>query len=559
MIADFWRTPTKRLHMSPGVATLAVLVSVLLPLISSSTVAIAATPPQSASRSVQEVCQQADLLTDKDEPQKALDLIRELRKESATPGPGTSSPIGITSTSCAQEMLNAQYAIAKITNIKVPAKGFPKNWEKYIGMWSLPPYGAGLGLVVMIAISIILARLLSQVPIAEHPKSRRSLRVTITWVASLLVAGGAIWPTILLTKIATGVPVQSTWIYISFIPITVGTLTLSWAFAQRMRMRITVRDAKGKITEPQTSQIVALLRELGNKKSYGVDVPLGTGTKALTGSTVIGTPENRIMAILQVVFENIIGITPWHVIIDSVNEDTLIVVVMRNSRSKGAAHLNRKDLGLHEPPTTDDSFGALRGQGPDLHKMAAAVIIATLAMSYKDFQSLCGATQWKSIGFQYIAATDYIGDSEAAKRLLINAVQIDCKNLPASLMLHERCYKIPHDATPAESGEILHEYANWLLKQGHSLRDAKTKKIISGYENSYFICLNSYLTTVRNLRNIEGFNLSHSDAHLEADELIAALRPDSAPSKSARAIAALHNSGCRCGLNPLASRSARAM
>ena len=75
---------------------------------------------------------------------------------------------------------------------------------------------------------------------------------------------------------------------------------------------------------------------------------------------------------------------------------------------------------------------------PDLYKLAAAFVVTTLAEHEEGYEGFCGASDWRSIGLQYLATTDHIFNEEHQKLLLARAVELDPENLLASASLYAR-------------------------------------------------------------------------------------------------------------------------
>jgi hypothetical protein len=273
-----------------------------------------------------------------------------------------------------------------------------------------------------------------------------------------------------------------------------GVLLLARGLASSRRVTVDVRDDKGTTSKFRTSEVIARLGELGGMPPSGMLIARGSDVAALQDSALIGTPENKVLALLQTLFKNILGTIPWVLTVDaagtaetgaSKDKGSLSVIMTRNGRTHASATINRATLGLSD----DQPDTPL-----DLYKAAAAFGLATLATAYKDIEGLAGATEWRSLGLQYVASTDFRDDDKGALGLLIRAVETDPGNHPASLMLQHRMFR------EGTTFDELSPYASWLKEQATDIRPLSADGSVKyGFQMHYRRLLANHLVAVQNL------------------------------------------------------------
>ena len=152
---------------------------------------------------------------------------------------------------------------------------------------------------------------------------------------------------------------------------------------------------------------------------------------------------------------------PWRVVVGEESDDSIAVVITRNGRSAGSAMIDRDALGLRVPSTPASSSSGREVNdleemaGPDLHRLAAAVVVTTLAKHHHGFEGLCGATDWRSLGLHCVATADLRGSDEA-RQVLARAVGFDPDN-----MLAQVAYRHSIDRAATDK-DRLSRYADWL-------------------------------------------------------------------------------------------------
>lgn len=241
---------------------------------------------------------------------------------------------------------------------------------------------------------------------------------------------------------------------VSWLPIVLAAalclgavVALAYALSTRLRVSIAVA---GETEKAGTTEIVALLRELGASAPQGLEVPRGADITALEGKNILTESTGWLAPVIKVV-QQIMGFTPWRVVVDHKTDAEgkvaveTFVVVTRNGRSVDAATIRRQPFG----PT---------GPTVDTSKIAAAFVLKAIADGYhrKDFSGLAGAQEWASIGLQYVATTDKSLSHEHRKELLTKAVDLDPSNLLAQVSLKHEQYR------RAKAHPELHTYLEWL-------------------------------------------------------------------------------------------------
>ncbi|WP_454698244.1 hypothetical protein [Arthrobacter humicola] len=418
-------------------------------------------------------CAQARALAT-EHPQQALDLIDKIR--------GSYAPQeGAARTNCADERNFALQRLGETQQAANTATPTPSvepgqaqtAWDKYVASWVSPWQTLALTGAGAVLAMIILARLLAFLPSPWMPfrwldwkhRSRALRRITL-WAGLILMVGPTLQFVTLLALSqrppAPGIQPDQVAPFSPGAPLGLGTLPgllalsvigsllfATW-IASRPRLSIVVKDKSGAVNESMTSYIIALLAELGAAAPKGIEVPRGADATGLADAAVSAELSNKVLAALSKALLAIIGVTTWKVVVDSATDNDLSVVITRNGWSVKATTISTSNHLLFPPQATKTSTPAPkdaspekdkesletgRAPGPELHKLAAAFIVATLAEHEQGFDGLCGATDWRSIGLQYLATTGHALDEDHQKVLLANAVNVDPSNLLASTAL----------------------------------------------------------------------------------------------------------------------------
>ena len=253
-----------------------------------------------------------------------------------------------------------------------------------------------------------------------------------------------------------------TWLLVGSFAVT-GIAMVAAGIATRLRLHVEVRGTDGELSEGATSHVIALLNELGAEAPRGIEVPRGADVETLAGEAITGTPIGKIAKAFSALNQLVLAGVPWRVVVGEESDDSIAVLITRNGRSAGSAVIDRDALGLRLPSTpSNESSGPEANDveevaGPDLHRLAAAVVVTTLAKHHYGFDGLCGATDWRSLGLHYVATTDLRGRDEE-RQVLARAVGYDPDNMLAQVAYR---HSIDREATEKER---LSRYAHWLTE-----------------------------------------------------------------------------------------------
>ncbi|MFE4833879.1 hypothetical protein ACFRAU_04260 [Arthrobacter sp. NPDC056691] len=414
------------------------------------------------------LCAQAADLTQAGKPADALALIEKIRGQVRT-------PVVAATTACEQERLAAIRAAAQPAPPappQNPAERAGANWDRFQAEWIKPLLGAGPALLGVVAFFLLLGRLLVFVPRMPFVKMRPG------WRAGLLFGGLGL---ILLGSAGTVLAVGAAAAAAGLTRAVWGLVVLEWAFAalcgavafalylsSRLRVSLDVRGPDGKSNGADTEHIAALLHEFGAAPPRGVETTVGTDVDDLGDTAVALTFSNKFLAAVQKVVTSIFGVTPWRVAASPAGENALTIAITRNGWTVAAANIDRTILGLAGEQAAADGKATASKAGPtaqaELHKMAAAFVLATLARNHHGFEGLCGATDWRSLGLHCIATTGSGIAAEQETKLLGAALDYDAGNLPAEVALQHSLLRESTDA------EALRNYADWLWRRATAVR-----------------------------------------------------------------------------------------
>ena len=237
-----------------------------------------------------------------------------------------------------------------------------------------------------------------------------------------------------------------TWLLVGAFAVA-GIVLVATGLATRLRVQVEVRGKDGEVSQAATSHVIALLNELGAEAPHGIEIPRGADVETLSGEPIIGASTGRIANAFSVLKQLVLAGVPWRVVVGEESDDCIAVVITRNGRLAGSAVIDRDELGLRLP--------GVGRSGPDLHRLAAAVVVTTLANHHRGFDGLCGATDWRSLGLHYVGTTDLQGHPEE-RQVLARAVGYDPDN-----MLAQVAYRHSMDREATEQ-ERLSRYVDWL-------------------------------------------------------------------------------------------------
>ncbi len=320
--------------------------------------------------------------------------------------------------------------------------GLNKAWDSF-GEKYLAPVGKFLLAAAGVAILLIaLARLILLVPFPRWVFSRSTLasrRLTNAGSYLLLVASGLAAAKVLPDAIKA---TEVAWDALGLLALLGAAATLLTVYSLATRLRLSVAVA-GKTDDAGATEIVALLRELGAEKPVGLEIPRGTDVHILQGKAIAEGSTGILATALKAV-QAVAGFTPWNIVVDDRGAETFVVIT-RNGRSWDSAVTQAQPFGADGPKV-------------DTRKMAAAVILLAVSRGYSkgDFDALAGATDWRSLGWQYVSATDKTLKHDARLWLLNEAIELDPGNHPAQLAFAHETYR--NSTTKAG----LWEYYSWL-------------------------------------------------------------------------------------------------
>lgn len=456
-------------------------------------------PTPAATDDLGRLCAQAADLTKAGKPADALALIEKARGQVRSPDlPAT--------TACEEQRLAAVLAAAQPTvpPRTTPAQDLGAGWDRFNAEWIKPLLGAGLALLGLVVFFLLLGRLLVLVPKMPFVMMRPGWRLGLLFVGLGLILLGSVCMVPALSAAATAA---------GLIRIVWGLVALQWAFvalcgavalalylSSRLRVSLDVRGPDGKSNEADTAHIAALLHEFGAAPPRGIEIPEGTDVDDLGDTTLAMKFSNKLLAAAQTVLTSIFGVTPWRVAISPVGENALAVAVRRNGWTIDAVNIDRRVVGL-----AGEQAGAAEGKAAaskagsnvqaELHKMAAAFILVTLARKHHGFDGLCGATDWRSLGLHCIATTDPGIAEEQETKLLGAALDYDAGNMLAEVALKHSLFR------ETTNDKTLRAYADWLWRRASAIRkdlEGDTKSA-TGYAPLLYRIELTFLNVVLNL------------------------------------------------------------
>jgi hypothetical protein len=428
------------------------------------------------------LCAQAAGLTKAGKSADALALIEKVR------GQGR-SPALPASTACEQERLAAVRAAAQPAPPAPPQNPAEKagaNWDRFNTEWIKPLLNAGPALLALVVFFLLLARLLVIVPKMPFIKMRPEWRAGLLFGGLVLILLGSVGMVLALGSAATVAGlIRIVWGFVAlewaFIALC-GAVALAFYLSSRLRVSLDLRGSDGKSNVADTGHVAALLHEFGAAPPRGVEITVGTDVNDLGDTAVALTSSNKFLATAQKVLTSIFGVTPWRVTASPVGDDALTVSITRNGWTVDAANIDRRVFGLARAQA-----GAAEGKATaskagsnaqaELHKMAAAFVLTTLALKHHGFEGLCGATDWHSLGLHCIATTDSGIAEEQKRKLLGAALDYDAGNMPAEVALQHALFR------ENTKEETLRTYAKWLLGRATGIREdiKRGAKSAAGY------------------------------------------------------------------------------
>lgn len=470
----------------------------------------------------------AQNLTTADKPGEALALIDKIRG----PVPPQAQTRNL---ACEEQRLNAILKVQEMSEKPPPpetnpAKQAANDWDRFVKNLATPLSGAGLALLGLIVFFLVIGRLLAFVPKMPFFKITSALRAVLLFSGLGLILGGSYWTVSVLAALkAESLDAGAIWTLagVCLVPFA-GAVCLAIYLSSRLRISLEVRGPDGSANAADTAHVAALLHELGAAPPRGIEVPQGTDVSALGDSALTIALGNKVLAAAQKILTSIFGVTPWNVVVSPANENSITVAMTRNSWAVGAATIDRTALGLQGkaaggavPAGKGAQAKPVPGAGSELHKMAAAFVLVTLASKHHGFEGLCGATDWRSLGFHDIATTEEWAAGDHGRTLLGKAVDLDPENMLAEIALQNRMFRRATDSTTFK------KYADWLSLKAKAIRkdmDAGTKSA-AGYTCLLYRIEMTFLSAVLNLPVTDEFKTLRSQARALAHDLLISLEP----------------------------------
>lgn len=477
---------------------------------------------------LQDACKKAQELTSNKRPADALALIDKIRG----PAPQQAQTM---STACEEQRLNAILKAQQMADEPQkpetnPAKQAANDWDRFVKNVATPLSGAGLALLGLVVFFLLIGRLLAFVPKMPFFKVTSVLRAVLLFAGLGLIFGGSYWIVSVLAALkAESLDAGTFWALagVCLVPFA-GAASLAFYLSSRLRISLEVRGDDDEPSKADASYVAALLDELGAAPPRGIEVPQGTDVSALGDSALTVALSNKVLAAAQKILTSIFGVTPWNVVVSPANENSITVAMTRNSWAVAAATIDRTALGL---PGKAGGGAAPAGKGSqakpgsgtasELHKMAAAFVLVTLAGKHHGFEGLCGATDWRSLGLHDIATTEEWAAGDPGRTLLGKAIDLDPENMLAEIALQNRMYRHATDS------QTFKKYADWLSHKAKAMRndmDAETKSA-AGYTCLLYRIEMTFLSAVLNLPVTDEFKALRSQARARAHDLLNSLEP----------------------------------
>ncbi|MFC9351476.1 hypothetical protein [Arthrobacter sp. NPDC057013] len=485
------------------------------------------TPSPTPTDDLGRLCAQAAGLTQGGKPADALALIEKIRGQ-------VRSPALLATTACEGERLAAVRAAAQpppTAPPQNPAEKAGANWERFNAEWIMPLSKAGLALLGLAAGFLVLGRLLVLLPKISGVRKSPADRALLALSGLAFILSGSCLIVLAPDWNASAIEGKSFGqMFAGGLLALFGSLVLAVYLSSRLRVTLDVRDTKGETSKVDVSQIGALLHELGADAPRGLEIPEGSDVTALADNAMPVSFTNKVLAAVQKLVVSIFGVTPWRVVVSSSNEASMTVSMARNGSSVGAVTIDGKELqlarGKSEKSGTDDKTATAAETNSaaelELHKMASAYILVTLAKKHYGFEGLCGATDWRSLGLHYIATTDTTMADERQKKLLGAAVDHDAGNMLAEVALQHALFRESTDK------ETIKTYADWLSRKALAMRADIDRRAISeaGYSPLLHRVEKTFLSAVLNLPPASWeFHQLQSHARQVAERLVQELAP----------------------------------
>jgi hypothetical protein len=354
------------------------------------------------------------------------------------------------------------------------AQSVAKDWNQFLDQALLPfwksvvlPLVVGMaGLVVLARVWVLFGWFNVGTPLARTTRAR--LHEGYGVVAALALSLFLVGELVLVQPSRNGRWVVAA--YVLFLALFLSHSLARW-FASARDVYLEVVMGKDP-DEAGAGQLVGFLEQLSAERPRGIEVARGTDVTALKEVGLTAAPSNGVAAAALVLVNLLIPRAPWRVRVDAEDADKMSVTVTRNGRVIKTATIDRDSLGLRvalpgHDRTDGGASAATNGDGgtvayPDLHTMAAAVILTALVGEYDDIYGLYEATDWRSVGLCAIATFNF-PDAKDRLPLLARAIDYDPKNRLAQAAFHHAHARRSTDA------DCLDQYIDWLDTEIESL------------------------------------------------------------------------------------------
>ena len=215
-------------------------------------------------------------------------------------------------------------------------------------------------------------------------------------------------------------------------------LALGWSAGRALTITCSGDNA------PKPEAVRTLIERMAPDSPRGAEVSQGTdASQLLSAIGVVETSSTPIVAAFIKAVKLMWPPTPWQLAVTATSTDNLACSLTHNHRLVDTFSEDRtkafgflEGVAASQPEAKDGTATADRRSEPvkpalpDLPPFAAALAIVTIATETHATKGLAGATRWRSVGLQFLAAQQPRG-SETAKAMWAEAVSRDAKNLMA--------------------------------------------------------------------------------------------------------------------------------
>ncbi len=212
------------------------------------------------------------------------------------------------------------------------------------------------------------------------------------------------------------------------------------------------------------ARLGALVSDMGGVKPRGLPSPVGLDTTFLTGISLPGVSDSVIAKAVAAVVNALTFDPPWRLVVTESTDDLLAVELRRNRQLVSAQRLDRASLRLTvadlmgtKPAAADGDTTSATATTPSLLPFAAALAVVSMAKAHGEHRGLAGATNWRSVAFQYLATTS-MRTAPSRPELLAEAVSLDPENALAEFALWTDRYAASEDASE------LDWFRTWLVQ-----------------------------------------------------------------------------------------------